>query len=72
MILLPIQNLNQLQLLNLNNFEQGHLVHNDKLYHYANPKSKETIKFVKNIEKEFQKLTKLNNNCAIKLHIYQD
>jgi hypothetical protein len=41
-----------------------------KIYQYCNPRNKDTIKLLKNVEKEFQKLGKLNNQCALKLSLY--
>jgi UV DNA damage repair endonuclease len=50
--------------------ESGFARANNKLYQFANPKNKDTIKFIKNVEKEFQKVTKLNNNANLKLSLY--
>ena len=41
-----------------------------KAYHYANPRSKETIKLLKNVEKEFQKLARFDNSASFRLSLY--
>jgi len=51
-------------------YECGYHLNNNKLYQFANPRNKDTIKLIKNIEKEFQKLTKLNNTANFKLSLY--
>ena len=66
----PNQNQENIQLLNLANFQQGQHVYHGRLFQYANPRNKETIKFIKNMEKEFTKITKLNNQCYAKFYLY--
>ena len=51
-------------------YDSGFHKHNNKLYQFANPKNKDTGKLIKNIEKEFQKLTRLNSNAHLKLSLY--
>lgn len=41
-----------------------------RVYQYGNPKGKETIKMMKNVEKEFQKISKLNNTASLKIQLY--
>jgi hypothetical protein len=52
-------------------YDCSYASHNGKLWQYANPRNKDTIKLLKNSEKEFQKLTKLNNNAHLKLSLYE-
>ena len=51
-------------------YESGFHKQGNKLYQWANPKNKDTAKLVKNIEKEFQKISRLNNNAHLKLSLY--
>lgn len=51
-------------------YDYGNHHHQGKVYGYANPKNKDTIKLIKNLEKEFQKVTKLKNSLNLKLNLY--
>ncbi len=42
----------------------------NRVYQYGNPKGKDTIKLFKNVEKEFQKISKLNNTASLKIQLY--
>ena len=52
-------------------YETNYLQTQNKLVQYANPKNKETIKLIKNSEKEFQKINKLKNICLLKVSLYE-
>jgi hypothetical protein len=41
-----------------------------RLYQYCNPRGKDTVKLLKNLEKEFQRVGKLNNILNAKLSLY--
>ena len=42
------------------------------MFQFANPKNKDTIKLIRNLDKEFQKITKLKNHCNLKVSLYKD
>ena len=51
-------------------YDSGFHKQGNKLYQFANPKNKDMVKLVKNIEKEFQKITRVNNNAHLKVSLY--
>ena len=69
----PSLELENIQVFNFKgkDYEFGYHSHHGKLYQFANPRNKDTIKLIKNTEKEMQKITKLKNSCSFKLSLYE-
>ena len=66
----PIIHSEHSQLFSSQHLELNILKTNSKIYQFGGYKSKESVKLVKNVEKEFQKISKLNNNCNFKISLY--
>ncbi len=51
-------------------FQHKEIVKNNKIYHFGNFKSTQTLKFIKNLEQEFVKLTELQNKMFLDVSFY--